>query len=977
MKNSILLLLFLLTISVYAQNNQGDIQYSIKAIVVDSIENEPVEMAVAALYSKDGKLLKGVATDNRGEFTLSNIRLSSYNLIVTLLGYDTVRISLPQTRFNKRVVNLDTIRLQISDFMLTDVTITAEPPELVIKEDTLEYNAAAFKVAEGAVVEDLIKRLPGMEVDTDGNIKKPDGKQVNRVFVDGKEFFGDDPKMATKNLTADIVDKVQVIEKKSDMAILTGIDDGEEETIINITIKKGMKQGWMGNVTSGLGALTQDNKDNTPRYSENLMVNRFLENDQITFIANANNVNNQGSSDRGNNVRSGRGSGGRSGITSSNTFGVNTAKIINDKLKFAGNVRYNYSDSYAENDRFRQNLLKDSVSYRKQLSTDRDYSNNFTFDGRLEYQMDSSTMIVLNPHISYNYSKSNSTSHQITMAGDKDSSKVNESNSFDRLQSDGLTTRLNLNISRKLSAKGRQISLGASYSLNKSTGSGENNSENIFYKSPNRNRFYDQITQSNQDRYSYDASLSYVEPVGTNNYLDFSYNISVANTKNRKETLDYDEDTGDYTYVDPDFNISSESENINQNIRANFRSVRQNYTYNVGLRVAPTKTTGRTFINDWYADGSDSIVNPERGRTAANYAPQLDFTYRFSNTRELRKNLRLRYNGSSNLPSVSQLDPTPNNTNPLHIRSGNPDLLSAFTHNISMNYDFNNRESQKVFTVNLSHRFIQNQIINYTQYEEGTGVQYSSPINENGTWNMNGNVYFAKPFDNAKRLRFSSRSGFGYNNNIGYMTVEKQSQRNISKTINGSQELNLSYSNDLFYGQVRGRLNYSKTSNTVSTSQNGMETFNYSVEYSTTLTLPYSWSVTSNINYTANRGLSTGYNLNEIIWNAQLSKQFLKQNKGSIRLQVNDILQQRLSVRRNVTANYIEDVRNNAMTGYFMVSFAYRFNNIGGGGRNRQRGGERLEYEGGDGEERGSRGGGGGNFGGVRGGERGGGPGMD
>lgn len=973
MKNKILILLLSISAGLYSQNNQNskstNTLHSIKGLVVDSIENIPIEMAVATLYSNtNNAIITGAPTDSKGAFTLNNISSSSYTLTVTLLGYDTVHISIPQKEFTKREIKLDTIKLHISDFLLSDVTITAEAPELVIKEDTLEYNASAFKVAEGAVVEDLIQRLPGMEVDTDGNIKKPDGKQVTKVYVDGKEFFGDDPKMATKNLTADIVDKVQVIEKKSDMAILTGIDDGEEETIINITIKKGMKQGWMGNVTSGVGALTRENSDNDPRYTENLMINRFLENDQITFIANANNINNQGSSDRGNNVRSGRGSSGRSGITSSNSFGINTAKIINDKIKFGGNIRYNYSDSYAENDRFRQNLLKDSVSYRKSLSNDRDYSNNISFDGRLEYQMDSSTMIVFNPRVSYNYSKSNSESYQTTMAGDKDSTKVNQSSSSDRLQSDGINTRMGLDISRKLSEEGRRVSLGASYNLSKSSGSGVNTSENIFYLSPNRNRFYDQITESNQDRYSYSLSLSYVEPIGTNNFLNFSYSIDVNNSKNRRETRDYDENTGDYTTIDPDFNKSSNSKNINQNIRANFRSVRQNFTYNVGLRIAPTKTSSKSFIKDWYPDGNDSIVNHLKGRTATNYAPQLDFTYRFNNTRELRKNLRFRYNGSTDQPSVSQLDPTTDNTNPLHIRSGNPDLLPAFNHNISLNYDFNNRESQKVFTVNISHRFTQNQIINYTKYEESTGVQYSNPINENGTWNTNGNIYFAKPFDNKKRLRFSTRTGLAYNNRIGYVTVEKQSERNVSKTLNASQELNLSYTNDFFYGQIRGRLNYSKTSNTVATNQNGMETFNYFLEYNTTLTLPYSWSITSNINYTANRGLSTGYNLNEVIWNAQISKLFLKQKRGSIRLQINDILQQKLSIRRNVTANYIEDVRNNAMTGFFMVSFAYRFNSIGGG-RNRQRGGERPEFGGSEGRdfrggERGSGGGGERSFGG-------------
>ncbi|WP_080904428.1 outer membrane beta-barrel protein [Parabacteroides sp. Marseille-P3160] len=943
MKDLFFFLLLLIPIPIFSQTNiefLGQSRYSIRGIVIDSVNREPVEMAVAGLYTIDNKLIKAVATNESGVFTFNDLALSRYNLAVSFLGYDTARVAIPPASLKKQTgkpLVADTIYLKAADIMLSEVTITIEPPELVVKEDTLEYNAAAFKVAEGAVVEDLIKMLPGMEVDTDGNIKKPDGKQVRRVYVDGKEFFGDDPKMATKNLTADIVDKVQVIEKKSDMAILTGIDDGEEETIINITIKKGMKKGWMGNVTSGLGALTRENKDNDLRYTESAMLNRFLENDQISFIANANNINNQGSTDRGNNIRSGRSRSGRSGITSSNTFGINTAKIVNDKMKFGGNVMYDYSDSYAENDQFRQNLLKDSVSYRKSLSTDRDYSNNFSFDGKLEYQMDSSTQVVFSPSLSYNYSKSRSSSFQVTMAGDADSSKVNESNSEDWMNTNGFNTRLRLDVSRKLSAKGRRISLGANYSLNKSSGSGMNASENIFYRSPDRNEDRDQKLESNQDRFSYNLSLSYVEPVWNNNFLDFSYSIDVNNTENRRKTLDYEEETEDYTYIDPDYNKSSNTKTINQNFRTNFRSIRPKYSYNIGLRIAPARTSSKSFVKDWYASGNDSIVNELPGRTATNYAPQLNFTYRFSNSRELRQNLRFRYNGSTSQPSVSQLDPTTNNTNPLHIRNGNPDLLPAFNHNISLDYDFNNRETYKVFTVNLSHQFTQNQIINYTTYEENTGIQYTKPINENGTWSSNATINYSKPFDAKKRVRFSSRSNLGYNNRIGYTTIEKQTERNISKTLNAAQDLNLSYSNDFFYGQIRGRVRYSKTSNEVIVNQQGTESFNYTFTYNTNLQLPYSFAIASDINYTANRGLSSGYNLNETIWNAQVSKQFLKQNRGSLRLQINDILQQRLSIRRNITADYIEDVRNNAMTGYFMVSFSYRFNNIRGPQRNRSR----------------------------------------
>jgi hypothetical protein len=930
MKYLFFILFLSLPICLYTQNNNiFSGQYTIKGVIIDSSNNEPIEMAVSSLYSIGDKLIKGAAADHRGAFIIDKLQLSAYKLQITMLGYDTVKLSISKNQFSRQILNLDTIRMRSADIMLSDITILSEPPEMVVKEDTIEYNAAAFKVAEGAVVEDLIKRLPGMDVDEKGNITKPDGKQVRRIFVDGKEFFGDDPKMATKNLTADIIDKVQVIEKKSDMAILTGIDDGEEETIINITVKKGMKQGWMGNITSGLGTLTdKEEDDNNIRYRERLMINRFSDSDQITFIANANNVNNQGSTDRGNDVRSGRRS-DRSGITTSSTFGINMAKVVNDKIKFGGNINYNYSDNYAENNQFRQNLLKDSVSYRRNISQDRDYSNNLTFDGKLEYQPDSSTMIILSPHLSYNYSRSHSSSNQVTMAGDIDSSLVNESHSRDKLKSDGFDTRLNFDISRKLSKEGRRISLGTTFGMNKSTGSGANTSENIFYLAPGRNKNRDQISESDKDRYSYRLTMSYIEPVWTNNFLDFSYNISFNDIRNGKKTLDFDQNTKDYTFIDPDYNKSSNTKTINQNFTVSFRSVRSRYTYNIGLRISPNHTKSKSYIKDWYDKGNDSVVNNLPGRKSVNFAPQLNFTYRFKNTHEVKQNLLFRYNGSTTQPSITQLDPTSNNTNPLHIRSGNPDLQPTFNHNISLNYDYNNRENQKVFTVNLTHRFTQNEIINYSTYEGNTGIQYSIPINENGTWNTRAIIYFSKPFDKKKKLKFSSRSNIDYANRVGFTTIDKQSQRNISKTVNLGQELNLSYSGNSFYGQLRGHFNYSNTSNSVVVNQQGKESFNFSLTYNTNIDLPFSWSVSSDINYRANRGLSSGYNLNETIWNVQLSKLFLKNNKGALRLEINDILQQRLNIRRNITANYIEDVKNNAMTGYFIISFAYRFNNIG------------------------------------------------
>ncbi|MDR1810067.1 MAG: outer membrane beta-barrel family protein, partial [Prevotella sp.] len=327
----------------------------------------------------------------------------------------------------------------------------------------------------------------------------------------------------------------------------------------------------------------------------------------------------------------------------------------------------------------------------------------------------------------------------------------------------------------------------------------------------------------------------------------------------------------------------------------------------------------------------------QTGRHAINYSPFVDFTYRFLNeNRFIRKNLRLRYNGQTRQPSITQLDPSENNTNPLNIRSGNPDLLPSFNNSISLEFNSSNRESQRSLTASISHTFVQNQIINYTSYDTETGVQHTRPINENGTWSSSGNVFMAIPLDNKKRFKFSSRSTASYDNNIQYSKAgaTQSSARYVSNTLNLRQELNLSYSNDWYYGQLRGNIRYQDTRYSLDGLQ-GIKSYNYSVAYNTQLTLPWSLTVSSDITYTGNSGLSAGYNKNEVMWNAEIGKQFLKQNRGSLRLQLTDILQQRLNIRRSVGGDYIQDSEFTALSSYFIVSFAYRFSNIGGGRRNR------------------------------------------
>ena len=926
-------LFLLLTVSIVAQRNETHTAIpspvSIRATIIDSLHNQPVEFTTVRLFNaKTNQLVQGGLTNKYGNIELKEVKPGIYYLLFSFTGYNNKRLPINEALFRQGNINLGKVKLGVANLTLGEVTVTGKLPELVVKEDTMEYNAAAFKTPEGAVVEDLLKRLPGIQVDADGKITTASGKQINKVRVNGKDFFVDDPKMATKNLTAEMIDKVQVIDKKSDLAILTGVDDDDPETIINLTVKKGMMKGWMGNLTGGAGQIFDNKNNEDPRYTSSSMLNRFTDSEQYSFVANSNNTNERASTDRGNNVRAGRGGGSGSsgnGITSSSLIGFNMAKDVNSNLKVGGSVSYNYGDNYINSNSFRKNIFTDSVSYRRSNSISRNFSHNLSAAAKVEYEMDSLTTFIFTPTFNYNTSLSHNSSYQKTMAGDIDSTAVNQSTSASSLNSNGTNLGMQLDFSRKLSAKGRRLSFSGSFNVNNSTGTGTNNSSNTFFLAPDKNSVYNQQLNNTANR---NLRMTYVEPIGKNYFLNFLYNVQFNNTTNERETYDFDPATGTFSDLDPKYSRSSFVHTVSQSIRSYFRSVHTKYTYNIGMTIAPNYSNNKGYVKDWFGAGRDSVYNAS-ARHTINYSPQLEFTYRISNDKLMRKYLRFRYNGRSEQPTVSQLDPTQNVSNPLNIRSGNPDLLPSFNNNFSLEYNSNNRTLQQSFSTSVTGTIIQNSIVNYTTYESGTGVQYTKPINENGTWNTQADVLFASPLDEKMHFNLNCQVDGGYSNLVGYTQVQKQSQRNITRTATFAPSLALSYKNDWFYNQFRGKYNYSASTY----SMQGIPSQRSStcnVMYNTQFTFPWSLSLSSDITYTATYGLSTGYNQSQVIWNAQLSKSFLANKSALVRLQLNDILRQKLNISRNVTTTSITDTQYTALTSYYMLAFTYRFNNVGG-----------------------------------------------
>lgn len=899
---------------------------SITGKVTFADDELPVENAtVQLLNEKDSTVVASTATAKEGLFRLNDVKPEDYILKISFISFENSYHNIKRQHFSRKEIALPTVHLEEKSILLSEAVVVGQMPEIIVKEDTLEYNPAAFKLQGNAVVEDLLKRLPGVEVDMDGKITVA-GKTIRRVMVDGENFFGNDPTMTTKNLEIDIIDKLQIIEKKSDLEELTGIDDGERETIINLTIKKDRKKGWVNNIEAGLGNLVRDVSAENLRYASRSMINRFNGDNKYSLVVNANN-----NSERG------------QGISSTGSFGLNLINVFSEKFKMTGGVSYDTRSSHIDRSSFRQNILIDSVSYRKSESDSRNKNHNLSMDYRLEYKPTEKTTLLFTPNVSISKSHSNDSSYTSTMAGDAQLTEVNNSKRRGTGDSENINLSGRMILSQDFTKKGRKATVSFQGNYGDTRNEGTNVSTNNFFLRPDRNSVLNQESLTNSETRSFSVNASYVEPVFKSSFLQFSYTYRNNFSENLRSTFDFDPLTEDFTNLNKDYSKSLRNQFANQTYSMSFRSVKPKLSYNAGVNIEPSKIRSKSFVVDGISPGVDSILHDPGARDVVNYAPNADMTYRFSK----EKNLRFTYRGRTAQPSITQLDPTEDITNPLNIRSGNADLLPSYSNNLSLLYNFSNREKQKSMRATVNFSFALNEIINKTIYEANTGVQRTFPINQNGIWNSSAGLLYNTPVDKNRKFQFSTNMEASYRNQIGYMSFKENTEtKNTAKTFSLRENVSLSYKQSWLYLQTRGIVRYSTTRNSLEEKKN-QEDLNYSASLNVQVNLPHDWLAETGVRYSGQTGLSTGFNKNETIWDIDVSKKMLKNKRATVSLKWTDLLQQRLSIRRNVTSNYIEDSESNVLTGYFLVCFSYRFNSMGGGrGSRGGRGGGRSDFQG-------------------------------
>lgn len=934
-----LLCIVLLTfgaIAMFAQNKT----ITVSGRVIDNETKEPVEMATVQLLAlPDSAQAAGIVTNTNGYFSLPKVKAGKYLLRVSFIGYHTG--DMPLTLTDKAPdKNVGTISLSTDAVMLSEAVVTAEAPQVSIVEDTIMFNASAYRTPEGAMLEELVKKLPGAEIDDDGNIKI-NGKEITKIMVEGKEFFGGDVKTGLKNLPVNMIEKLKTYDKKSDMARITGIDDGEEETVLDLKVKKGMNQGWFGNADLSYGT--------EKRYSESLTLNRFEDGTQISLIASANNVNDQGFSGGGGGPRWRR----NNGLNATKTIGINFA-TEKPKLETGGSARYNYRDADIISINSSERFLQLGSSYSNSNSANRNKGLDFNADFRLEWKPDTMTNIIFRPDFTYSRSRNGSQSLSGTFDADPydivsnpndyldfgnivmddplADIRVNAINSDGRTKSHSVNANATLQLNRKLNSLGRNITFRGQFGYSDRDNDQFTQSETRYYQLLNylggdsilyRNQYITTPTNN----YSYSAQLTYSEPIARGTFLQFSYNFQYKYSDSDRRTynmLPYGEEWDIYAPLPDGYEsnlVDSLSKDanykyFNHDITAGVRLIREAYQLSAGMSFQPQHTK-MSYKRDHYMIDTT--------RNVFNVAPNIDFRYRFSKVSQLR----FTYRGNNIQPSMENLLPIVDNSNPLAITMGNPGLKPAFRHNVRLFYNTYDAEKQRGIMTHANFQATQNAIANATEYNTETGGTISQPHNINGNWSASGMFGFNTALKN-KKFTINSFSRVGYNNNVAFLydQLERMNEKNTTTELTLMERLNAAYRNDWVEVGINGSINYSFEKNKLQP-DNNQNPYTFSYGGNLNFNLPWNMTIATNIINQSRRGYrDTSINRNEVIWNAQIAQSFFK-GAATVSVEYYDILRQQSNISRSLTASMRSVSEYNAVNSYLLVHFIYRLNIFG------------------------------------------------
>lgn len=882
---------------------------SVKGKLIDSVGRQSLKDAsVIILNVSDSSMEMYGLTKDDGSFEIKNIPFGKMIVLVSFQGYTPQHKNITVNAANPNI-DLGNIYLTIQAKDLGNVTVTESPIRL--KTDTVEFNAGSFKTKPNAVAEDLLKKLPGVEVDKSGAIKAQ-GETVQRILVDGKRFFGDDPQMATKNLPPDIIDKIQVFDDVSDQSKFTGFDDGNRVKTINFTTKKDKRKGYFGKGMAGAG--------NDGNYDESFNIHRFNGDRQISLLGQANDINKQNFTPQdilGNS--GGRRGGGRIGATSgSNANGITTTwaggfnyRDAWDKNTDAyGSYFYNNQHIATSQQSLTQNILtKDSSVFNNQTQSSVQGNQNHQINFNLEERIDTSNSIVFRPNVSFQTSAPNSSATTVTTGG-LNGTPINHSTSRNNSTNSGFSiNNANLQFRHKFNKRFRTFSVDMNLSANNNNGDGFNYAINQFYKPFVKTDTINQHYVDSLHSFSISPTISYTEPLSKNQVLEFNYNYSYNMNNTINKTYQFDNNSHNYVKFDSLFSNSYNFTSTSNRFTINYRLQNPKYNFNIG--------SGVQFLTQ---NSNNTTKNILVSHNYINLTPTANFRYSFSRT----KNLRIFYNGRTGQPSVSQLQPLKTTSDSINFQVGNPGLKPQFTHSLRFLYASFDPVTQHIIFATVNASAITNDIQG-SIIQNPNGGKTTTYVNLGGTYNVSGYFNYGFPLKKPKsNLNFITN--ISYNQSQTLVDAVSNFTRNttlgetIRWTTNLKNNFDMNFSSATTYNIARYTLQPTQNANYYT------QTLSAEITY-------YSksgWIAASNFDYTYNGNRAAGYNSSVPLWNPGIAKQFLKNKAGELRLSVFDMLNQNVSVTRNISGNTIQDVKANVLTRYVMLTFTYNLRNFAG-----------------------------------------------
>ena len=938
----VLLLLIIFNFSFLTSLAQPDPEYqrlTISGQLLDADLKEPMVQATIQLFTvTDSTFVGGAVSNERGNFIVQAPTAGTFRLRISTVGYQTIDREVTLRR--NESLDLGNVMMETESIMLQEAVVTGRAAQVIVRKDTIMYNPEAFRTPEGSAIEELIKRIPGAEVDEDGNITV-NGKEVKKILLDGKEFMLGDVETALKNIPVSIIQNLKFYDQQSDQARITGIDDGEKETVLDFSIKKGMNHGYMTNLDLAGGTKH--------RYASRGMGSSFTDKTRFVLLGNFNNK------------EENAGWWNRRGLNARKMLGTNLNYDDGKKLKLDASIRWNHRDGDNQTENASENFYSGSSrTFSNSSTSNYTRSNNWRGNIRVEWKPDSLTNILLRANGSYGTDDATNASLSATFNDDPylyttnplgelsplSDILVNRNQSASLTYSDNKNAWAMLQLYRRLNPRGRNIVVRLE--ANGGSSNNENTSDNEVHLFLVKNHagqdstyYTARYNTTPSDQSGYVLSTTYSEPLWKGAHLQFNYELRYSQNKSDRQTYDFSllpENpfagiVPEYREWDPwlstvysemdryfDKNLSrfSEYKNYTHNLRLTLRHKEEKYDYNIGFLVQPQHSN---FIQDYRGIYVDTI------RNVTNLTPTLDFHYKFSD----QSNLWLHYRGDTRQPEMTQLLDITDDSNPLYITQGNPGLKPQFTNSLNAYYNNYIVRYKRSIVVYANYRHIRNSISNLVRYNPETGGSISRPENINGNWNMNAGFTFNTALDSTAHWNIGTDTRLRYNHYVSYVAQQQaDAAKNTTRTTNVNERLTFGYRNDWLEVTLDGTVNYQHSRNELQPTAD-LDTWQLNYGGQFLVRLPLDIEVSMNLHERSRRGYNdSSMNTNELLWNGQISKPFLKNKSLIVALNFYDLLGQQSNYERWINATSRSDTQYNSVNSYAMLHVRYRLNMFGG-----------------------------------------------